>query len=160
MAMTLIRKPSIMVIGIECRTSNDPEKGPRDIPRLWDRFYAEKIFSFVPNKASTDVVALYCDYEGDRTKPYTVVIGCPVTSLDEVPKGMVGKMIPTSTMALFKAEGEFPKSVIETWNQIWNCDLKRAYTFDCEVYGAKFASPQKEVDIYIALQDKEFVNTL
>lgn len=151
MEKSTVRKPSMKLIGIECRTSNDPNKGPKDIPHLWERFYGEKIFSLIPNKASPEVIALYCDYEKDYTKPYTVVIGCPVTTLDEIPKGMVGKTIPAAMMTQFKAQGEFPQSLIQAWDTIWKADLDRAYTYDYEVYGAKFASPQKEVDIFVGV---------
>lgn len=30
----VIQKPTILVIGIECRTSNAPEAAPHDIPKL------------------------------------------------------------------------------------------------------------------------------
>lgn len=149
----VIHKPRMMVIGIACRTSNDPNAGPQDIPRLWQRFYSEDVLSKIPNKASEDVIALYCDYEGDHTKPYSCVIGCPVSSLDQIPPGLVGKVVPASTFALFHAVGEFPKSLIETWGAIWQSDLKRTYIGDYEVYGQKFAS-SKEVDVLVAIAEQ------
>ncbi len=150
---TVIKKPSINVIGIECRTSNAPENGPQDIPRLWGRFYGEDIINKIPNKASNEVIALYCDYEGDYTQPYSIVIGCPVTSLNNIPEGMVAKTIPAGSYAVFRAIGEYPTSLIETWGNIWQTELKRTYTGDYEFYGEKFSSgsPQ-EVEIYIAIE--------
>jgi len=148
----LIHKPSMLMIGIECRTSNDSNAAPHDIPRLWEKFYSEGMQSLIPNKASEEVIALYCDYEGDHTKPYTCLIGCPVRSLDQIPVGMVGKEIPASTFAVFHPAGEFPKSLIETWGAIWHSDLKRTYTGDYELYGPKFASPSQEVDVLIAVE--------
>ena len=103
----------------------------------------------IPNKTSNEVIALYCDYEGDYTKPYSLIIGCPV-SHPEVPKGMVTKTIPAGSYALFEAKGEFPKSLIETWQDIWKReDLKRTYTGDFEVYGEKFSDG--EVEVFIAV---------
>ncbi|VHO00848.1 hypothetical protein RHT_00198 [Candidatus Rhabdochlamydia sp. T3358] len=29
---TVVQRPSMLVVGIECRTSNAPEAGPHDIP--------------------------------------------------------------------------------------------------------------------------------
>src|SRR5271156_4119301 len=55
----VIQKPAILVIGINCRTSNAPEAGPQDIPKLWGRFYGEDIISRIPNKVSNEVIALY-----------------------------------------------------------------------------------------------------
>lgn len=149
----IVKKPAILVIGIDCQTSNAPEAGPQDIPKLWGKFYAEDVMSRIPNKISNEVIALYCDYEGDYTQPYSLVIGCAVRSLDEVPAGMVAKTIPASSYAVFRAVGEYPASLIETWGNIWKqTDLKRTYTGDFELYGDKFLSGSpKEMEVYIAI---------
>jgi predicted transcriptional regulator YdeE len=149
----VIQKTSLNIVGIECRTSNATEDGPQDIPQLWGRFYDEDIINKIPNKASHEVIALYCDYEGDYTQPYSLVIGCPVTSLDNIPEGMVAKIIPAGSYAIFRAIGEYPSKLIETWGNIWQTELKRTYTGDYEFYGEKFSSgsPQ-EVDVYIAIE--------
>lgn len=139
-----------MVIGIECRTSNNPDAGPHDIPRHWQRFYTENILSQIPSKAESEVIALYCDYEGDYTKPYSLVIGCQVTSIRKIPEGMVAKIVPASTYAVFRAVGEFPKSLIETWKKIWQTNLERTYTGDFEVHGERSS---KEVGVYIAIKE-------
>lgn len=150
---TVIQKPSMIIVGIECRTSNAPEAGPHDIPRHWDKFYKEDIICQIPNKVSNEVIALYCDYEGDYTQPYSLVIGCPVCSLDLVPKGMVAKTLPATAYAVFLAIGEHPKSLIETWKRVWKTDLERTYTGDYETYGDKFTSGSpKEVEVCIAIQ--------
>jgi len=150
---TVIQKPSINIIGIECRTSNAPEDGPQDIPRLWGQFYGEDIINKIPNKASNEVVALYCDYEGDYTQQYSLVIGCPVISLDNIPEGMIAKTIPPGSYAIFRAIGEYPTSLIETWGNIWKTELKRTYTGDYEFYGEKFTSGlPKEVEVFIAIE--------
>jgi predicted transcriptional regulator YdeE/GNAT superfamily N-acetyltransferase len=153
----VVQKPAILVIGIDCRTSNAPEAGPQDIPKLWGRFYGEDIKSRIPNKTSNEVIALYCDYEGDYTQPYSVVIGCPVSSIDAIPEGMVAKTIPASSYAIFRATGEHPKALIETWGNIWKQpNLERTYTSDFELYGNKFMSGSpKEVEVYIGVNSKE-----
>jgi predicted transcriptional regulator YdeE len=153
---TIVEKPALLVIGIDCRTSNAPEAGPHDIPKLWGRFYNEGIISQIPNKVSNEVIALYCDYAGDHTQPYSVVIGCYVSSLDTIPEGMVAKTIPASSYAVFRAIGEYPSSLIETWGNIWKQpDLQRTYTGDFELYGDKFGTGSpKEVEVYIAIPDE------
>lgn len=154
---TVIEKAAITIIGIECRTSNSPEAGPQDIPKHWEKFYRECILDQIPNKTSNEVIALYCDYEGDYTKPYSLVIGCSVSSTNVIPEGMVVKTIPSGSYAVFKAMGEHPKALIETWGQIWQqADLQRTYTGDYEAYSQKFfsQSPQ-EVDVYIAIKQEK-----
>lgn len=150
---SIIQKPTMAVMGIECRTSNDPEKGLVDIPKHWDRFFRDNIFEQIPNKAADEIIALYCDYEGDYTMPYSLVIGCAVSSWDSIPEGMVVKEVPAGTFALFSAVGEHPKALIETWGKIWKIGLKRTYTGDFELYGAKFVCQNpKEVEVYIAIE--------
>jgi predicted transcriptional regulator YdeE len=51
-------------------------------------------------------------YEGDYTKPYSWILGCEVSSLDEIPEGLVGKVIPESKYAVFTTQGEFPQGLI------------------------------------------------
>ena len=104
------------------------------------------------------MIALYCDYAGDHTEPYSLVIGCSVTSLDNVPEGMVSKIVPESSFAVFDAIGEYPASLIKTWKMIWQqADLERTYIGDYEFYGDKFTSktPQ-EVEIFIAVEDETY----
>lgn len=145
----------MLVMGIECRTSNAPDAGPQDIPRHWARFYEEAVIDRIPDKASSEVIALYCDYEGDATMPYSLVIGCPVRQVDAIPDGMVVKEIPAGSYAVFSAKGDFPQSLIDTWIAIWqNSDLSRTYQADFEVYGEKFfnQNPQ-EVDVWIGIRN-------
>jgi predicted transcriptional regulator YdeE len=153
----IVQKPAILVIGIDCQTSNAPEAGPHDIPKLWQRFYCEDVMSQIPNKISNEVIALYCDYEGDFTQPYSFVIGCQVSSIDYIPEGLAAKIIPGSSYAVFHAIGEFPASLIETWGNIWKePNLQRTYLGDFELYGEKFTSgtPQ-EVEVYIGIDNKD-----
>lgn len=150
----VVEKPTILVIGIECKTSNAPEAAPNDIPNHWEKFYSENIMNQIPHKTSTEVIAFFCDYEGDYTKPYSLFIGCAVDSIDNIPLGMVFKAIPAGSYAVFHATGEHPKALTDTWEYILEkADLKRTYNVDYEVYGKKFfsADPQ-EVEVYIALE--------
>jgi predicted transcriptional regulator YdeE len=147
----IVQKPAMLVIGIECRTSNSPDAAQKDIPLHWERFISEEICSKIPNKSSNDILGLYCDYAGDFTQPYSLVIGCQVTSSDEIPPGMVAKTLPASSYAVFQVSGEFPKSVVDTWGTIWQTSLPRTYTGDFERYGENFYL-DNIADIYIAIE--------
>lgn len=150
---TIVHKPATLIIGIECRTSNASDAGTKDIPKLWERFYQENIISNIPHKISHEVIALYCDYEGDYTQPYSLVIGCPVSSIEYIPTGMVAKTIPASSYAVFRAVGEYPTSLIKTWERIWSeSALQRTYTGDFELYGDEFVSGSpKALEVFIAI---------
>jgi len=84
---------SFYVIGIAVRTSNENGQAAQDIPALWNRFMSDNMMAQIPNKTDGAVYCIYTDYQKDHTKPYTTIIGCKVSTLDEVPKGMIGKTI-------------------------------------------------------------------
>nr|WP_299346389.1 effector binding domain-containing protein [Allomuricauda sp.] len=150
--MTNTKKEELTIVGIAVRTSNKPGKGDRDIPHLWERFMAENILNRVPNKVDNTIYAIYTDYEGDHSQPYTIVIGCNVSSLDNIPEDMTVKIVPESNYTQFIAKGDLTKdAVINTWMEIWNTDLKRAYTTDIEIYGEKAINPMDgEAEILVA----------
>jgi len=142
-----------LFIGLELRTDN--EKCSSEMPIHKDRFFKENTITKIPNKINGNILALYTDYEGDYTKPYSWILGCEVSSLAEIPAGLVGKTIPESKYAVFTTQGDFPQGLIAAWQAIWKSNLSRSYTSDFELYRSDF-NPQKnpEVKIYIAVEDK------
>ncbi len=140
-----------LFIGLELRTNN--EECSLAMPAHKDRFFKENIISKIPNRMNGNILALYTDYEGDYTKPYSWILGCEVSSLDEVPEGLVGKVITESMYAVFTTKGEFPQGLIAVWQDIWKSNLSRSYTSDFEVYRSDFDPQQNpEVKIYIAIK--------
>ncbi|MEM6892725.1 MAG: GyrI-like domain-containing protein [Bacteroidota bacterium] len=132
------KKEALNIVGISTRTSNTPGKADKDIPQLWNKFMMENTLQRIPNKVDDTVYALYTNYEGDHTQPYTVVIGCNVASFDNIPEDMTVILIPESKYTQFMAKGDLTKdAVINTWMTIWGTDLNRTYTTDIEIYGEK-----------------------
>ena len=114
----------------------------------------EGILDTIPNKLNSDVIALYTDYEGNYTQPYTFMLGCMVSSLDTIPEGMTSKVLPSGAYAEFVATGEHPAGVVAAWQTIWEKEdeLNRTYISDYEVYGPAFHGPEKEVRLYIGVK--------
>jgi len=137
-------------IGLELRTNN--EECSLAMPAHKEKFFRENTVSKIPNKVNGNILALYTDYEGDYTRPYSWILGCEVSSLEKIPEGLVGKVIPESKYAVFTTEGKFPEGLIAAWQAIWKANLARAYTSDFEVYPAEF-DPQKkpQVKVFIAV---------
>lgn len=147
----VITKDEIKIVGLAKKTQMD--SSAKDIPALWQKFFEENTVAKIPNKKSEDVMGLYCDYEGDHTKPYSLVIGCEVTSFDNVPEGLVCKTIPATKYAVFTAKGKLPESIMTTWQTIWNTKMERSFSGDFEFYDSKFdPSKDSEVDIFIAIK--------
>lgn len=142
------------VVGISKRTTNEKGQMGHDILELWKTFLGQSILSKIPNKLDSTIYSVYTDYEGDFTQPYTVVLGCKVADLNNIPDGMVGISVPQGEYIRFTAKGDLNKgSVFEAWSKIWNEPLNRAYVADFEVYGEKAQNPEDaEVDIFIGVK--------
>ena len=142
------------ITGISVRTTNEKGQSAKDIGALWNRFMAEGILDKITNKIEDTIYSVYTEYEGDYTKPYTCILGCKVDNAAYIPDGFVAKTIKGGKYVKFVSKGDLTKgAVYQTWNEIWNSDLDRAYTSDFEVYGEKAQNPtDAEVEIYIALK--------
>lgn len=63
-------------------------------------------------------------------------------------------IIQKGKYAKFVITGDVQNSVGQAWQEIWNMELKRKYTYDFEEYQNNSKDMQKqEIHIYIALED-------
>lgn len=152
--MSIETIPTFQIIGISVRTTNENGQATQDIPALWARFMEEQVAAQIPGKVNEDLYCIYTDYEKDHTRPYTTLLGCQVSSLEQIPKGMTGKTFNEGNYTRFTAKGNLAQGIVyNEWIKIWNTPLYRAFTSDFEVYGAKSVNPESaEVDIFIALK--------
>lgn len=142
------------VIGIAVRTTNENGQSVQDIPALWNRFMTEGIMDQIPNKVDHTLYCIYTDYKKDHTKPYTTILGCKVSNLDQIPYGLVGKTFEEQTYIKRIAKGNLMQGIVyEEWTKIWNADLNRAFTADFEVYDERTQNSENaEVDIFISVK--------
>ncbi|MCP5469285.1 MAG: AraC family transcriptional regulator [Chlamydiales bacterium] len=142
------------VVGVSKRTTNENGQMGHDILELWKDFLGQDILNKIPNKLDSTIYSVYTEYEGDFTQPYTVVLGCKVADLNNIPDGMVGISIPQGEYVRFAAKGNLNKGVVfEAWSKIWDEPLNRAYVADFEVYDEKAQNPEDaEVGIFIGVK--------
>jgi predicted transcriptional regulator YdeE len=87
-----------------------------------------------------------------------MLIGARVSSLDEVPDGMVARHVPSQEVTVFTTEqGDFGVVVFNTWLDIWSQEdqkkLNRAYENDYELYDERSLNPNKaQVEIHIGIK--------
>ncbi|HEX3437116.1 MAG TPA: GyrI-like domain-containing protein, partial [Pseudacidobacterium sp.] len=147
------------VIGVAVRTNNKDEAGGQgEIPKLWQRFVQQSIASKIPNRADSDLLAVYTDYESNQNGEYTYLIGARVTSADDVPVGLTLKEIPEGRYAEIHSE-KGPLSVVipKVWQRIYSMpatDLggERAFKADYEVYPQGFDPQNTQITVYIGLK--------
>ncbi len=143
------------VIGISIRTANANHQSQQDLGKLWGQFFTENIVAKIPNKISSHILTIYTDYESDYTGEYTAIIGVPVSTLDEIPDGLIGREFEAENFQKFIVEGETQCAVVDAWIDIWQRDkeLNRKYSYDFEVYGENSNNGDKfEIEIFVAIK--------
>ena len=157
----IVEQPEFSVIGIQVRTSNAKEvTGEGAIPKQWDKFFKEGIADKIPNKVDSTIYAVYTNYASDHNGEYDFIIGMKVSSVSDVPPGMVAKKIPSGRFAVItSAQGPVTQVVPEAWQQVWSLEDNkqlggaRAYKADFELYDQRSQNPQdSQVDLYVGLK--------
>lgn len=130
MSQELHELSGFVVAGVETRASNDD---PSPIAALWSTVFDDPGIQALADPGE-EMIALYCDYEGDHTQPYTFFLGRRVPLGTEIPEGLVRREVPAGRYAVFLAEGPIPQALIETWGRIWNAPLERRFDVDYEIH--------------------------
>jgi predicted transcriptional regulator YdeE len=123
----------LTILGIDARAGNEDLA---QIGDLWRRFHAMGGATAIAARRDDSVYCVYCEYETDFTGAFTVLIGCAVDADAAVPEGMKKLAIETGRFFVFEPMGELPKSVFETWAEIWNMPVDRRYQADFDRYGS------------------------
>ena len=157
MSFEIVFMPAMLIMGAELRTTWMNQECYKAIPVFWQQQREQKIYEKIPNKAQPVLLALYTNYTPDfsiTSGYYSLIIGAPVTSKENIPNGMVVKELPASKYAVFTAKGPFAESIGRTWvNEIWQTKLDRTYTGDFEWYDAQSTDDANSiVKIYIAIK--------
>lgn len=160
MKPNVIEQHEFTVVGIAARTTNAKEATPDGvIGKQWDRFFKGGILEKIPNKADSNIVAVYTDYASDKDGEYTYVLGAKVNSAANVPAGMVSKKIPAGHYVIFTTDkGPGFQVVPKAWQRIWAIPKSepggnREYKADFEIYDQRAADPQNaQVDIYVRVK--------
>ena len=142
----IVTQPALHLIGFEIRTANDRA---HEIGEHWGRFLVGGVPEEIPGRTDDTILAVYAEYEGDHTRPYTYFLGCPVAPGTETPPGMVAREVPAGRYARFVAQGEQPDALIEAWQGIWTAPLRRSFDVDYEVHRP---SDPTRVEIHIGFE--------
>lgn len=140
------------LIGISVRTTNQNGRSAQDIGGLWTKFTTENLGQHIPGKLSDDMYCVYTDYESDHTGHYTAVLGCRVSSVDDIPNGFSSITVPGGDYPVYYLEGRFPANIGAAWQQIWANDIDRKYASDYDWYKAGAISfEETEARIYLGV---------
>ncbi|QEC79647.1 GyrI-like domain-containing protein [Mucilaginibacter ginsenosidivorax] len=153
--MNIIEQEAIHLIGLSLKhqTINANGQSAIDCGNLWTRFEKGNYAHQVPDKINEAVFAVYHDYLGDYTQPYSYFIGCKVQPGTYVPSGLDSLIIPPGSYFHIPLKGKMPDMVADGWQKIWQSDLPRAYRPDFEVYDKRSENWERaEADIFLSVK--------
>lgn len=143
-----------IIAGISIRTINKNGKSQKDIGDLFKRFFDDNIADLIPNKESDDLYCMYTDYENDFRNEYTVIVGCKISEIENLPDGLTVKYISGGKYKKYTSKGELYTCVGNTWSDIWlSSGIDRKYEADFDVYGKDAQDPQNAI-VYTYLSIK------
>jgi predicted transcriptional regulator YdeE len=119
---------------LDKKTTNEGGQSNIDCGNLWQKFETENIREKIPAKLTDDIFAVYFDYEGDHSKPFSYFIGCKVAMDAVIPEGLDYLSVPAAKYIQVITKGNMPDCVANAWRDIWSSGINRAYQYDFEVY--------------------------
>ena len=151
MEKTKITEFKLIGLKLEKKTTNEGGQSNIDCGILWQKFETENFIERIPNKLSNDIYAVYFDYEGDYTKPFSYFIGCKVKTDTDTPNDMASLIIPEDDYSKLIAKGKMPDCVTNAWKEIWSLKIDRAYKYDFEIYDERSKDwSNAEVEIFVS----------
>lgn len=130
------RDNSIHIIGISSIASND-ESGFEKIGSLWHSFLNKPFKEKLVNMVSSNIFAVYSDYENGHKGKYKLTLGYAVDDIIDIPDELSAVTIPAGNYKVYKANSPAPEDIFATWQTIWSTEpnlLPRNYVADFEEY--------------------------
>ncbi|TMI73517.1 MAG: AraC family transcriptional regulator [Bacteroidetes bacterium] len=148
-----LEETKLVGLALKEKTTNVNEQSSIDCGNLWQEFEKGKYAEMIPNKLTEEILAVYHQYEGDHTQPFSYFIGCKVKPGTEVPAGLETLTIAKGTYQRIDAKGKMPDCVANAWKEIWVSDIPRSYKMDFEVYDEKSKDwNDAEVEVYLSVE--------
>ena len=141
------------LIGLQLgkKTTNENGQSSTDCGTLWQKFETENLVEKIPNLLGNEIYAVYFNYEGDHTKPFSYFIGCKVAIDAAVPNGMDSLLVPAGNYSQLTAKGKMPDCITNSWKDIWSSKIDRSYNYDFERYDERSKDwSNAEVDIFVS----------
>jgi predicted transcriptional regulator YdeE len=144
---------SLIGIALKGKTTNAEGQSGIDCGSLWQQFEKEGYQQKIPGKLSEEVFAVYHQYEGDSTQPFSYFIGCKVEQGTAVPEDLTGLKIPSGAYHQVRAKGIMPDCVADAWKEIWSSGISRKFDSDFEIYDERSKDwGNAEVDLYVSVR--------
>jgi len=155
----IIEKNRFTVIGMDCLTTTEDNEDHKVVQELWDEF-RPRIDEVKNKKNPTRMVGIYKQRKNYPNR-FAYIASVEVSTLSDIPKGMIPKIINGSKYAIFTYQGELC-DIDKTYDYIYDEWLPES-DFDenkngdnLEIFNINFPEENNsDVDIYIAIKDQE-----
>ncbi len=148
-----LEEAKLVGLALKGKTTNINEQSNIDCGNLWQEFEKGNYAEIIPNKLTDEILAVYHQYEGDHTKPFSYFIGCKVKAGTEAPPGLETLTIAKGTYQKIDAKGKMPDCVINAWKEVWASNIPRSYKMDFEVYDDRSKDwINAEVEVYLSIE--------
>lgn len=155
----LVDLGELRIIGIELVTTDRDGEGFAKIPPFEEEYIAGRVEERIPNRVMPGLrYGLNARYNGEY---YSFISGEEVSSLENIPDGMTGELVPGGTYAVFTVSGgPLPYKVIETIIYIYEHWLpvsgyRRANRPGFNLYVNASGRSDSVIKIYIPVDEKE-----
>lgn len=165
LAPQLLQKPALTFVGMETPFISGLSKdtnASKVIPPLWDEQFIRRV-NEIPNRVGTAAYGvMYVKPKAHRSHPEELqyIAAVTVSSADRLPEGMVSRIVPATTFAVFLHRGPI-RTIVDTCYQIYRVWLPQsAYEHsgiaDIEVYDHRFDanSETSEMEYWISVKPK------
>ncbi len=142
--------PGMTLVGLTARTTNAMESGGQGaIPATWDKLMQDHVLDRIPQNPPADAFyAAYLEYEGDKDRAYTYLLGAAAEEDAAAIAGLEKKVIPGGKFAMFIARTQ--TEIPAVWRAIWETPLARRYAGDFEIYSRR--DPTLPVEIFVGIE--------
>lgn len=155
-----ITLPTLKIAGISVETSFENTRHYTDIPTLLNKYYANRLWETIPNKVYTDYRTDYgfSSRYSSNGQDFDWVIGVKVKNIYDLPVGVVGKVVPKASYAVFRSlpsnEYNMIDNLIKTWRYIYfywlpNSGYYHANTHELEAFSPEIDPFTKYIHIPI-----------
>ncbi|MDD2331234.1 MAG: AraC family transcriptional regulator [Candidatus Cloacimonetes bacterium] len=148
------KKAAFKVIGMQCTSTMNNNT----IPQLWEKFNPNA--SLIPNAVSMCCLGIcYSDSSvtPSNNTPFYYLACREVSSITEIPEGMMSKELPAAEYAVFEHIGSLDtldktyKAIYDEW--LADSGFKQTKDYDFELYDCRFSfgDPKSIMEIWIPI---------
>jgi len=156
MEAKIVSKEAIKVIGMSVRTTQKENT----IPQLWNRF--NPLACSIKNQVVPGVALGICPHtdmkDFNEETEFEYIAGMEVTSLTDIPEGMLSYEVPAQRYAVFTHKGSLEtlgdtyKAIYSDWFAKNDYEFKPGAEFELYDERFKFGAEDSEMDIYVPIK--------